>query len=51
MGFESVRKKEEIARMHAKVTGIPDLAVQAINDGLTVLGLLLAGTEKEKDVQ
>ena len=36
--------------MHAQTAGVPDLTLQAIDDGLTVLGVLLAGPIEQKNV-
>ena len=49
-GFESIREKEEIARMHPQTAGIPDLALQAIDDGLTILRVFPAGSIEQKNI-
>ena len=46
--FEGVREQIEVARVHAEPSGVPDLALEAVDDGLPVFGMILVGAVEQK---
>ena len=40
---ERVREPIKVARVHAEPSGVPDLALVAVDDGLPVFGMILVG--------
>ena len=45
---ERVREPIKVARVHAEPSGVPDLALEAVDDGLPVFGMILVGAVEQK---
>ena len=45
---ERVREPIKVARVHAEPSGVPDLALEAVDDGLPVFGMILVGAVSER---
>ena len=47
-GLENICEEIEVAWVHAQVIRVPHFALQTIDDGLTILGMLLARAVKSR---